>query len=99
MLLSSKAIKKSCNHNSRTKSNSAYVVENTMEQTFSLFTEERAQQVDKCCLLLISCAAFASDGCGTLYGLVPCVHLGCLQAADSRLQDSQQGDSFPQVSI
>lgn len=70
MLLSSKAIKKPFNKNSRAKINSAYVVENTKEHTFSLFTEERAQQVDKCCLLVISCAAFASDGDSTL---VPCV--------------------------
>lgn len=55
--------------------------------------------MDKCCLLLISCAPFASDRDGTLYGLVPCAYLGCLQAADYGLQDSQQGDPFPQVSI
>lgn len=99
MLLASKAIKKSFSQNSRAKINSAHVVENTIEHTFSLFTEKRAHQVNKCCLLLISSAAFAPDGDSTLCGLIPCVHLGCLQAADSSLQDSQQGDSFPGVSI
>lgn len=91
MLLSSKAIKKSFKENRRAKINSAHVVENTIEHTSSLFTEERARQVDKCCLLLVSHAAFASDGDGTLHGLLPCV---------CRLQPAgQQGDPFPQVSI